>query len=382
MTSERPVSPEIDTPTRAARALRPQTRLWKQLITDATNRSTVSVAQRARLRSHLAAADKLAAKRRALIPASIASKSKKLAEPDNKDPKTVLTKGNIGAKKADENTCAVPLFDEKSDWNVRVSAFEKFAEVPTRETAASAALVLPDALRDLRGKVVVAASKATIAAAPFLDSSALCTVLDAAVAGATVTKRVMADACERAALSLVRGTLDPSVWCQVNVILNDEHVAARRLAVNAVAQLVQDGSPARLDFITEVTTNALRIAAEDKAVEVRDAARGVVAKFRVRFGEQRADTLLTVLPDDVRARFTLPSQGDAMTKNMEPRIAKRKPPSNIRDLIRARKAAIKEMRVDAASIGEKEGDTVHPKVSKENKDPAEDKDNVVVVTFR
>lgn len=365
-----------DTPTRAARVSRPQTRAWKQLITDATNRTTASAAQRARLRAHLAAAERLATKRRSLHSTSRVTKSKPTGTIEPKDVQVSKEDVSIDGE-------VKPLFADDASWVTRVHAFNAFTSAPSKAEATSVAVVLPAALRDLRGKVVLAAADAAVAAAPLLNADVMQPVLEAAIAGAIVSKRVMADPCERAALALVRDTLDESVWHQVVDVLNDDHVPARLLAVKAVSQLVQVGSPACSLFISSVAKDAIRVAAVDKAVEVRDGARELVARARSRFGEEFADSLLAVLPDDVRTRFTIPFQNDKIHEKPPAHPQKRNPPSNLRDLIKARKAAARKERLNADLVQH----TIETTVEKvedgdENINSQDDIKTSVVLTFR
>lgn len=254
-------------------------------------------------------------------------------------------KDDVAPTKAD----ITPLYTEDAPWAKQVDAFVAFTAAPSQPMATSVAVVLPSALRDLRGKVVLAAADAAVAAAPMLSADVIQPVLVAAVAGATVTKRVMADACERAALALVRDTLDKDIWRQVIDILEDDHVAARLLGVKAVTQLVQGGSPACSTLVSSVAKDALRKAAVDKAVEVRDAARVLVSQARSRFGEKYANALLAALPADVRTRFTMPAQNESRGKPPM-HSNKRNPPSNLRDLIKARKSCSQKKSVQTPAV--------------------------------
>lgn len=420
MSSENPV---MDTPTRASRAMRPQTRAWKQLISDATNRTTATASQRARLRAHLAAADRLAAKRRALrlatnddnVVANEQATQKLVKSSDMKkkpgmvmeknaateavtkdsvvvvDPKqiakklklddtttttdTVINKGADGNKppiaprkltadshsadneKAIEDT-VTGMFASKAIWTEQVNALNSYARNPCVEKTPALAAVLPRVLCDLRGQIVVAGADATVSAAPYLNrkehNDLLLIVLDASFRGAAVTKRVMADPCERATLALLRECVHTDVWQRVIYKLQkDDHTATRCLVIKAVTQLVKEGSPTRVDFISNIAMDCVRAAALDKMVQVRDVARGLLVEFRSRFGEERADKLLlqSIPNADMRTRFVKPADKNNILANRSTGhqqqkvtagggVKRVKPPSsNIRELIKARRAA-------------------------------------------
>lgn len=147
----------MDTPTRAAKLSRPQTRHWKQSISDATNHTTASAIQRARLREHLEAADRLAAKRRTLR----SSSSKLNSLPDhhtysNSNSKTNgKSKSNGSAKLgsppakqlkkalAGDEENVEPLFELSDDWRIRSGKFEAFCNAPTPALAPSVVLSVP-----------------------------------------------------------------------------------------------------------------------------------------------------------------------------------------------------------------------------------------------
>lgn len=417
----------MDTPTRASRAMRPQTRAWTQLISDATNRTTATASQRARLRAHLAAADRLAAKRRALRRApnndnvvaneQTAQKPTKSSDMKKKpdmvmeknaaieavtkgsvvvvvDPKqiakklklddtsstttnteTVFNKAADGSKppiapqtntaishaddseKAAEGT-VTGMFAPNAVWTEQVEALSAYARNPCEEKTPALAAVLPKVLCDLRGQIVVAGADATVSAAPYLNRKEhidlLLTVLDASFKGAAVTKRVMADPCERATLALLRECVDTEVWQRVMYKLQkDDKTATRCLVVKAVTQLVKEGSPTRVDFIANIAVDCVRAAALDKMVQVRDVARVLLGEFRSRFGEERSEKLLLqAIPNaDMRTRFVKPADKNNILANRSTGLQQQKvgpgggvkrmkpPSSNIRELIKARRAA-------------------------------------------
>lgn len=355
-----PVSSSVpDTPTRAAQAARPQTRAWKQLINDANNKTSAAAAQRACLRAHLAAAERLAAKRAALT-ASRPPKSSQVSE------KLISSKALLSSEKPnydEKDTASVavssedtiqPLFEASAEWTDRVSSFAKFTRNPSAHLAPAVALVLPSNLRDLRSKVVIASADAAVAAAPFLTAAERKSIFSAASAGTSVTKKVMADSSRRAALAVLADCAEPSVWEHVISTLNDDHVTSRQLVVSAVSQLVNNAQPTDFPFVSSIVNNVLRSAATDKQLQVRDASRDLVSHFRVRFGEERTEPLLKDLPADVQSRFTvvLPaSTGEAkkgveVKKSVEGNVnpSKRKPTTNIRDMIKARRDALKKCR--------------------------------------
>lgn len=414
----------MDTPTRASRAMRPQTRAWKQLISDATNRTTATASQRARLRAHLAAADRLAAKRRALrlttnddnvvvneqstqklvkssymkkpgmameknaameavtkdsvvvvVDSTQIAKKLKLDDTPTTTTDTVVNKDADGTKPpiaprkpmadsyGDDNEKATKdtvtgMFASNAVWTEQVNALNSYARNPCVEKTEALAAVLPKVLCDLRGQIVVAGADATVSAAPYLNHKEhielLLVVLDAAFRGASVTKRVMADPCERATLALLRECVDTNVWQRVIWKLQkDDHTATRCLVVKAVTQLVKEGSPTRVDFISNIAMDCVRAAALDKMVQVRDVARGLLVEFRSRFGEERADKLLSqAIPNaDMRTRFVKPADKNNILAIRSTGLQQQKvtagggvkrmkpPSSNIRELIKARRAA-------------------------------------------
>lgn len=334
----------MDTPARAARVERPCTRAWKQLIVDASNRTTESATHRARLRAHLAAADRLAAKRAALVsarPSSVTLSDEQPAiEKEQADQSLSLTLTDT----------AQPAFSPSAEWFEQVSTFAEFTEAPSSNKCPAIAVVLPDALRSLRSKVVLAASDAAVAAAPFLTSAERKTVFSAASTGTTVAKKIIADSCHRAALAVLKDCDDSSVWRHVISTITDDHVSCRELVVNAVSQLVDDRSTAHTSFVTAAATEVLSAASVDKQLQVRDAARALVSQFRTRFGDAEADALLETLPSDVRIRFLKPSsslqQKSESTSVKFGESMKRKPGTNIRDMIKARRAALKKCKPD------------------------------------
>lgn len=395
-----------DTPTRAARSNRPHTRAWKQLITDASKKTSAAAAQRARLRAHLAAADRLAAKRAALIAAHSSKQVSASENPPLKDSssvnvavtaalppksapssqKTAPTDLHPVEVQAQQNSMQ-PLFEPATDWAERVSAFVKFTQTPSAQLAPAVALVLPSNLRDLRSKVVVASADATVAAAPFLTADERKDVFTAASAGTSVTKKVMADSSHRAALAVLSNCVEPSVWEHVLSTLSDNHVTSRQLVVLAVTQLVNTAPSTAFSFVSSVVTDTLRTAATDKELQVRDAARDLVSRFRERFGDEQTQPLLMELPIEVRSRFSavLPSKTIYEKKGSEGKInpSKRKPTNNIRDMIKARRDALKKCRpndniinnteahLKGAPSSEKAASSENPKalIGEENTEP-------------
>lgn len=359
-------SSAADTPTRATQAARPHTRAWKQLIDDATNKTSAAANQRARLRAHLAAADRLAAKRAALTakrPPKPSAGSKKSIETkaltvvdDSIQPEVVPS---VSEKLSEcENTPSVlvpssqdsvqPLFDLSAEWTDRVSAFAKFVQTPSAELAPSVALVLPSCLRDLRSKVVAAASDAAVALAPFLKPDERKSIFTAASAGTSVTKKVVADSSRRAALAVLSDCVEPCVWEHVISTLGNDHVTSRELVVSAATQLVDTAPSTAFPFVSSVVMDVLRPAAVDKHLQVRDGCRDLVSHFRVRLGDEKAQSLLKGLPADVRSRLVaaLPAPASDVKKGSVEKInlSKRKATTNIRDMIKARRDALKKCR--------------------------------------
>lgn len=347
-------SSATDTPTRAASAARPQTRAWKQLIDDSKAPSATASNQRALLRAHLAAAERLANRRKALPPTTA---------PEESDPTTPVAPIAPAEQPQEEEKKEE---EETPEWLLQTEAFNRFAATPTEAAAPEIAAVLPQQLKELRSKVVLAAADAAVAAAPFLTMEDVMAIFSATIVGVTVTKKVMAEASRRAAKAVLHGRAEDEVWTHVVAQLSNEHVTSRCLVVAVATQLTDEVDKASQPMVLKVVSDVLQVTAVDKTVQVRDAARDLIKHFCTRFGNEPADAALQTLPPQVRTRFTATA---SKTVNASGRkVPAKKPQSNMRDLIKARRAALKK---EGSGTSDPAVESQIPKDSTSEKSPDE-----------
>lgn len=236
------------------------------------------------------------------------------------------------------------------EWMQQVETLNRFAVTPSSDAVAEIAELIPRSLRDLRSKLVIAAADAAIAAAKYLSSEQVVDIFKATVTGANVTKKVMAEANNRAARAILRTTVDEAVWDEVASKMSDEHTPARCLVVSVTTQLVNVADVSTHEFVKGVAARVLHAGIVDRMVQVRDESRNLLKACRARFGKERADALLESLGEDVRQRF-IRSMTNASGANAR---EKKKPASNFRDLIKAKraanKAAVKDVGVEGSTM--------------------------------
>lgn len=321
----------LDTPARAARARRPQTRAWRRLLSDAVAQDESAVAIRRKLRMHLDSADRLALKRR---PSTLA------AEP-------ALNPLQV-------------LHSLETDWNERVAALESLRAKPTTHELGPVAPWLAKQLGDLRSKVVVAASDAVaaVAAVKLFSAEQASELFSAAAGGVSVSKKVMADARRAAALAVLNGQTDGSLFDAVAAVAKGSpHTAARRLALDALVEAVDNAAKA-VDLATQVT-DVLAVGAIDRAVEVREGARELAKMYQKRFGDDEWNNVKLTLPTDAAARLAsmIASTPVAGGKNAGPAakakgLAARNGRPTMKELIRQRREAMKNQNAERAGDGQ------------------------------
>lgn len=305
----------LDTPMRAARAARPQTRAWKRLLVEANAQTALSEETRAQLRRHLDAADRLAAKRTApKLPLSI-------------------------------------LQTTTADWNLRAEALAALRAAPHKYDVSPIAPWLIVQLGDLRSAIVVAAADAVaaVAAAKLFGPESAAQIFVAAAGGANVSKKVVADARRKAALAVLHARMEKIFIEAVVDVGNNAHASARRLAADAMIEMVDNA--AKPADVTEFVRTLLGKTAVDKHADVRDAARRLKDVFEKRFGDEECAKILDGLPKEAIARLNngrskaqtnlVDGVGSSVGKDLGGPIRKA-PVSNIKELIRAKREAMKK----------------------------------------
>lgn len=256
-----------DTPARATRIPRPQTRRWKRLLSDATSQSFQAAETRTKLREHLAAADKLAAKRRKLFSR-------------RKQPYELLT--SIDA-----------------DWNARVEALKQIADNPKKYDARTCIEVLPVQIADVRSAVVVQAAETCVAFAAFMVEEEVVRVFQACADGAAITKKVMADARRKAALAVVSGRQEEDVWAQIATYAESQQTSVRVLCLDAMCSFVGSGEK---ESILQIAKEVVCVSARDREAQVREGGKKFVRLYRERFGNEAKKEFVDSLPKDVASR--------------------------------------------------------------------------------
>lgn len=315
------MSSPVDTPARAAAIPRPHTRHWRRLLTEANNLTSTSTAVRRSLRDHLDAADRAAAKRAALV----------------------ATRKKTTTTQSPEYTGPQPP-SASAHWEERVSAFNALASAPTDQAAALFASELPAALRDLRSAVVAAAGAAVEASASHLVASGadLASLVDAALSGVAVTKRVIADANRTALLALLVHVRSPELWSCVASGMSSGASTTRVVVLQSVKQLVECVQDSQFQLVADVSRDVLSTGALDRTQEVRDTARAVLVAVRKRFGDDKTDELVQSLPTEARGRLsTKPAVAQGGKIGKRPGVGDR---PNIREMIAAKRRALEAAR--------------------------------------
>lgn len=323
----------LDTPIRAARATRPQTRAWKRLLLEANAQTANSSEIRSQLRRHLDAADRVAAKRTA--------------------PRHSLT----------------ILQTTTADWNARAEALTALRMEPHKYDVRPVAPWLSVQLRDLRSAIVVAAADAVaaVAARKLLAAESAAQIFVAAASGVNVSKKVMSEARRKAAMAVLHSQMERVLHDAIIGVGESAHATARRLAVDAMMEMIDNAAKAA--DVSEFVGRLLEKTAVDKNLEVRDAARKLKKAYEKRFGDEECAKVLDGLSREAAGRLddgkdkseskTVDSAKSAAEKCRD-EGATRKPASNIKELIRARREALKKQKV----LVEEVGSVVPPKHSR------------------
>lgn len=246
----------------------------------------------------------------------------------------------------------------ETDWNERVAALESLRAKPTTHDLSAAAPWLAMQLGDLRSKVVVSASDAiaAVAAVKLLSAEQASELFSAAAGGASVSKKVMADARRAAAFAVLHGQTDSSLFDAVAAVAKDSpHTAARRLAFDALVEAVDNAAKAA-DLAKQVT-DALAAGAIDRAAEVREGARELAKMYQKRFGEDEWNSVKETLPADAATRLTSMIASTAVAgKKTDPTakakgLAARKGRPTMKELIRQKREAMKRENADCGGDG-------------------------------
>lgn len=328
----------VDTPTKAAQCGRPNTRHWSDLMAAAREDEEEAKRLREELTRYLERADKFSARRaarrankpsprtapRASVPADpVAPKS-------SPAPKSSLAIAADDVEIADWSAKSgvqllTTLQSKQAKWTDRVSALRAIrAKSGPLSSTMTAAIGVQ--LGDLRSRIVAEASDTIIARASDAGEKDAIILFEAAVAGVSVKKAVMADARENAALGAVRHAMTSDcVWDLLDTLVrNNAAERARAVSVRAVAQWAgMNNMPSIRD---KRIAAIVGVALADRAAAVRDAARALVLLFTKTHGQARMDALRDAVPVAVRGR--LPGE-------------KSKKASPVQDMIRARKLALK-----------------------------------------
>ena len=257
----------LDTPARAARARRPQTRNWRRLLEDAASKSETAAKHRALLRHHLEAAADLASRRR-VIP---------------------LAAHQI-------------LADDSATWEQRLKALKSVAENPESSDIRTVAQQLPKDIADLRSMLVMQAAETVVAVRGLLNDDEAAVLFGAAAAGVAITKKVMADSRRRAALAVVETRTDQEFWDAVLEKIGGDQPATRKLVVDAVNNFAQSEDE---EVVRPSVQKVLSMAAPDRSADVREAAKKLFRGYSVKHGEAAAKALVASLPRDAQDRLVV-----------------------------------------------------------------------------
>ena len=322
----------LDTPARAAKARRPQTREWRRLLSEAEAQDESAIVIRQKLRMHLDAADRLASK---------------LQVPPQ--PPQVITHAHP----------LQTLDSLENDWNERVQALQSLCENPNTFNIEPLATWLSKQLGDLRSKVVVCASEAIacVASRRLFSAEQAAEVFCSAAAGVSVAKKVMADARRTAAEAVIEGHSEGLLFDAIAGVAKDSrHPAARRLALDALATATE--KIVACTSISDQVASALTVGAVDRAPDVREGALELANTFRKKFGGKGWDKVKSSLPKEVVTRLEAKrSSGKKGTgiktgSVMKPKGLAARNGKSMRELIRQRREAMKKEVLQNACSGQ------------------------------
>lgn len=307
----------MDTPARAQRAVRPQTRTWTRLLSTATGHSELAESSRAKLREHLDAAEKLAEKRQTLCKIDF--------KPEN------------------------ILSDSTVDWKERLNALKIFTKSPPKYNLRSVAKALPNQITDPRSILVIHAADAIVAAAALFNVEEASAIFDACCQGISVTKKVMADARRKAALAVVFGRNEPELLSHVSAHIHHNRPAIRKLCIDALQLMLKSS---QLRHANTVVCTVLEKSAADRIPDVREAAKLLLKSYAECFGLTEANSLLASLPTDINSRLS----SALISTERSPSSRPTKPANNrpsIKEIMRAKKEAMrKERMIKSRTTGE------------------------------
>lgn len=317
------MSRPLDTPARAARAHRPQTREWRRLLSEAAAQDESAVVIRKKLRMHLDAADRLASKLSAL--------SQKEAPFQHTHPLQTLD-------------------SLESDWNERVEALQSLCATPNAFDVEPLAPWLSKQLGDLRSKVVVCASDAiaSVASARLLSAEQATEIFKGALQGVNISKKVMADARRAAAMAVLEGQTDNSLFvAMIDALKECRHSAGKRLALESLGLSIENANDAAT--VAEHVKDGLVAGGVDRAPEVREAALQLMTIFKKKFGDEQWSKVQKALPKEVVARLNAKQTsarkaiGETGGRALKAKVmASRKGRPSIRELIRQKREAVEE----------------------------------------